>query len=92
MIQALAISLAVVVVFALLSQATAEEKRPRKSAPLTSYSFSGPEGGKPGKSLKAKTGQKNKDRIENFQIQHATSDLQNAESVRSQKKKGLKSK
>jgi hypothetical protein len=54
MIQALAISLAVVVAFALLSQATAEEKRPRKSAPITSYSFSGPEGGKFGKALKAK--------------------------------------
>ena len=54
MIQALAISLAVVVAFALLSQATAEEKRPRKSAPITTYTYSGPEGGKPGKALKAK--------------------------------------
>ena len=56
MIQALAMSLAVVVAFALLSQATAEEKRPRKSALITSYTYSGaPEGGKPGtKALKAK--------------------------------------
>ena len=57
MIQTLAISLAVVVAFALLSQATAEEKRPRKSALITSYTYSGaPEGGKPGtgKALKAK--------------------------------------
>ena len=54
MIQALAISLAAVVTFALLSQATAEEKRSRKSAPITSYTYSGaPEGGKPGKALKA---------------------------------------
>jgi hypothetical protein len=55
MMQALAISLAVVVAFALLSQATAAEKRPRKSAPITSYTYSGaPEGGKAGKALKAK--------------------------------------
>ena len=55
MIQTLAISLAAVVAFALLSQATAEEKRPRKSALITSYTYSGaPEGGKPGKALKAK--------------------------------------
>ena len=88
MIQALAISLAVVAAFALPAFA---ETKP-KFRPITSYSVSGPDMGKPGKALKAKTGQKNKDRIENFQIQHATSDLQNAESVRSQKKKGLKSK
>ena len=86
MIQALAISLAVVLAFAL--PAFAETKPPpRKSAPILIYDHEAPQ--KPGKALKAKTGAK-----KGPQIQLTTSDLTNADTLRSQNKKtkGVKSK